>query len=300
MKTILIDNYQNINKIDDIICTIGAYDGIHQGHKKIFKTMNDIKKESEKMAVITFNSHPDFLLNKRGFDGKLSAFEEKSMLLSKYGFDYLIVLNTTTELLNLSYQEFHKILKQMGVKRIVVGEDFKYGHKGLGNVNTLSLDFDTVKVSLEVDENNEKISSNHIRMLLEEGKVQEIYKYTNEYYKIVGKVTYGRKIGSKIGFPTANIPLSFSKMRFGVYAVKVLLDEKKYLGIANIGNNPTIDESTSPLLEVNIFDFDGNIYGKEIEVELIDFIRDEIKFDNITKLQNRIASDKEYIKNKYK
>lgn len=300
METILIDNFEEIKKIDDLICTIGAYDGIHQGHKKIFQTMKDIKTNQEKMAVVTFNFHPDFLLNKRGYDGKLENFEEKSIVLAKYGFDYLIVLNTTKELLNKTYIEFNQILKALGAKKIVVGEDFKYGYKGLGNCETLKVDFQTTVVKLALDENEEKISSNHIRLLLEEGKVEEILRYTGSYYKIIGKVTYGKKIGSTIGFPTANIPLSFTKIRFGVYAVRVLFEDKVYIGIANAGTNPTIGDNIKPLLEVNIFDFDKDIYGKVIEVELLEFVRDQKRFENIDDLRKQIALDIEYIKNKYR
>ena len=297
-------NYTKDLKLDNLVATIGAYDGIHQGHKKIFTVLNNTG--NYKKAIITFNIHPDIALHKSNNDGVLNTLNEKIEIFKKYNIDYLIIfdiLSNEFNVLTLDPYSFNKLLKNLGVKKVVVGEDFVYGLNKSGNIKTLNEDFEVVSVPLVKPDNyiqtNDKLSSNKIREYLKNGDLEGLFGYTGEYFKICERVTEGKKLGSKLGFPTANIPLKYTKMKFGVYYVKVQIDGKIYNGVANVGNNPTTDVDIKPLVEVNIFDFNKDIYHKEIIVSFIEYIRTQIKFENLNSLKEQINKDVNYIKQKY-
>ena len=298
-------NYTKDIKINNLVVTIGAYDGIHQGHRKIFEVLSSFSKTDGnfKTAIITFDIHPDIVLNKTNNDGELNTLKEKIKIFEEYKIDYLIVLNINSDnnILLLDALEFNILLKEMGVKKVIVGEDFRYGVNKSGNTDTLAKDFDVIKVSLvKPNKSDEKISSKFIRQYLENGDLNSLYQYTNEYFTISEKVIEGKKLGSKLGFPTANLPLKFKKMKFGVYYVHVKIDNKIYHGIANVGDNPTTDLNIEPRVEVNIFDFKEDIYDKDITVSFVEYIRSQKKFDNVFALKEQVDKDINYLKTKYK
>ncbi len=290
-KLTKIINYSSDLKFNNLAVTIGAYDGIHNGHIAIFKKLSEQKSLK---AVITFDVHPDYVLNKRKDTGKILTIEEKARVISKYNIDYLIILDST--ILDLSYFEFNDILTSLGVKTIVVGSDFRYGKSAIGSTDTLD-SFNLIVIDLIMD-NKQKLSSNTIREYLRLGKVDELTKYGFDLFEITGVVTSGAKLGRKLGFPTANISIGdkYTDIRKGVYATNVIIDNKTYLGVCNIGINPTVNTQDKTRLEVFIIDENIDLYDKKIKVVFRKFIRDEKKFIDTDELVSQITKDVELTK----
>ena len=284
--------YNTQLRLSSLSVTIGAFDGIHNGHKKLFQ---NLFFEGLKTAVITFSTHPDYLLGKRENEGYLDSFEEKLKTFESYKIDYVILLDK--DVLNKTYDEFNIILENIGVKRVVVGKEFRYGKGGFGNIQTLQSKFQVEAVDLVID-GDSKMSSQVMRDLLSQGKVSDLIERGYEPFSISGVVDHGKKMGSKLGFPTANISFNdkFTGLMKGVYKVKVNIGENSYMGVCNIGVNPSIDNLEKPRLEVNILDYDDDLYGKKIKVTFLKFIRPEIKFSSIEELKERVNKDIEEVK----
>ena len=268
--------------------TIGAYDGIHEGHIKVINDL--INNKENKTAVMTFLVHPDIYLKKREDVGYILTKKEKEEFFSKTGVDYLIYLDN--ELLKLTFLEFNEYLKKLNVKKIVVGSDFRYGKDGIGNIETLKEDFKVDSIVL-VKENNEKLSSSLVRDALKQGNIKLVNKILKHDFVISEQVLHGDRIGTVLGFKTDNLEPheKYHDLRFGVYKVMVRIDNKEYLGIANFGYNPTIKKNSVPRLEVHIFNYDNDLYGKYIDVIFIDFIRDEKLFNSKEELIKQIKED---------
>lgn len=303
MELIKVDLLNN-NIPKNIVCCIGVFDGVHLGHQKLIEevicrgNLLGLKK-----AIITFNPHPDSVINNKDEKYITPLNEKIEIINTKFDIDYFIVISFNSELSKISYIEFfNSFLKNINC--IVVGYDFTFGYLGEGNVNKLKQLHDNVivieKISYGID--NEKISSKKIVELLSLGNVSLITRMlNNRFYKIKGVVEHGSHIGSEIGFPTANINLSsqYYSMRNGVYAVRVTMNNEIYLGIANYGCNPSFNKIMQSRLEVNIFNFNKDIYNKVIEVEFIEFIRDEIMFDSIDDFKIQLKKDIEKCNLKY-
>lgn len=284
---ILYFSFNAVNNIP-LDVTIGAYDGIHEGHLKVINEL--INHKEHKTAVMTFLVHPDIYLKKREDVGSILTKIEKEEFFKKIGIDYLIYLDN--ELLKLTFAEFNQYLKKLNVKRIVVGIDFRYGKDGLGSIDTLKDDFRTEGVPL-IKEHDEKLSSSLVRNALKEGNIKEVNRILKHDFIISGQVLHGDRIGTVLGFKTANLEPheKYHDLRFGVYKVKVIIDNKEYLGISNFGYNPTIKKNSVPRLETHIFNYDNDLYGKYIDVIFIDFIRDEKFFNSKEELINQIKED---------
>ncbi len=278
---------------ESLSVTIGAFDGIHQGHIKIFQNLayNDLKT-----AVISFKIHPDYSLNKRVNQGNIMTIEEKTKIFENYGIDYLILLEP--EILKMSYIDFNNLLKRIGVKRVVVGKEFHYGYQGIGTCDTLKDDFILLSLDIQKD-GQKKMSSETIRKLLQEGKVDELTTKGYPEYTITGVVEHGKALGSKLGFPTANLSMTnkYIGIKKGVYQTTVQIDDREYLGICNVGINPSTDTLANPRLEVHIIGLNEDIYNKYITVKFQKFIREEMKFTNLDDLKKQINKDIEIIKN---
>ena len=284
---------------DQSIVTIGAFDSIHIGHEKLLNEMLKQKKNSEykyKTIVFTFDMHPDYYLHKRNNNGYLQSKKEKNEIFKNYEIDYLVILGK--DILGYSYKEFHKeILNKVNTKTVVVGSDFVYGLNKEGNVNTLKEDYNVIDL-LAVNDNGQKISSTEIRNLLEQGKVEEASKLLGKPYSVSGVVIRGAGLGRKIGIPTANISCHEIgvKIADGVYGTIVKVSGEKYLGITNIGKNPTVNTQVVSRIETHIIDFDGDLYGKKIEIDFIKYIRGEIKFANVDDLVKMVKKNIEDFK----
>ena len=280
----------------DVTC-IGAFDGVHLGHQAL---INMAKSISTKYQILTFDPVP-----KKYFDimhRLLSTKDMKIDILSSFNPESVIFLNFE-DVKDLNPKDFCNILeKKLNTKSIVVGKDFKFGKNREGDVNFLIKYFGKSNVHVLNDYvvNDSKISSTLIKSTINQGNLDLANQYLGYSYKLKGTVMHGNRMGHQIGFPTANISIDINLVvpKFGVYEVVVIKDDKTYKGVMNIGNKPTVSDDINLSYEVHILDFDEDIYEAVLEVELLSFIREEIKFDNIDQLKTQIALDIKSIKNK--
>jgi riboflavin kinase/FMN adenylyltransferase len=300
---IIHEGYENLKLISPVV-TLGIFDGVHRGHKSLLDTLvlraRDIKGES---VVITFHPHPRLVLekNREGLSF-LSTMDEKIALLGEIHVDHLIIIEFTLNFSKMSAWDFvEKILiNKIGTKHLIVGYDHHFGHQGEGNFDTVkacavSMGFKVDQVQgLQSEEG--AISSSFIREALLKGKLEDANRWLGYNYSLKGSVIEGRKIGRKIGFPTANIKPEYEYKLIpcdGVYAVEILIDNKILPGMLSIGKNPTINNTEgSRSIEVNIFNFERDIYNKEIKVVFRYRLRDEKKFDTVDQLSHQMELDK--------
>lgn len=296
---LIYTNLNNINIPKGIVGCVGVFDGVHNGHNSVIGTVKEIGKSCNlKTALITFDPHPDYVLGKTCDEYYITPLEDRINTIKKlYNLDYMIIIEFTEKLSKLSYVEFYNLFLS-NLKVIVVGEGFRFGYKNLGTVNELiglhsKNDNKVIAVSHYLYNNQDKkVSSQDAVLLLKEGKIEDVVKLGIKY-KVSGIVTKGSQIGNKIGYPTANVQISdkYCPIKNGVYAVVIIIDEKRFLGIANYGYNPSFNKIEKPRLEVHIFEFNENIYDKKVEVEFISFIREEKKFKSIDDFLKQLEID---------
>ena len=286
------------------VVTTGTFDGVHAGHRKVLERLKEIAREEKGETVIfTFYPHPRQVLTPQENTLRLlNTLDEKIKLLRAAGIDHLIVFPFTVEFSRLSYQEFVKqvLIGQIGTACLVIGHDHRFGKNREGDFEYLKQCAEKYHFRIErldallVNELN--VSSTRIREALESGNIATANNFLGYPYELHGKVIEGLKVGRKIGFPTANIEAAeVTKLipGYGVYAVKVRIDNLTYMGMLNIGSRPTLNQNAdNRSIEVNIFDFEGSLYGKEISLLFIDKIRDERKFSGIDTLISRLHIDK--------
>jgi len=294
---------EEFKKIDNAIVTTGTFDGVHIGHQAILsKLVEFAKTEKGESVLITFFPHPRMVLQKDLSIKLLNTVSEKIALLSKTGIDHLLIFPFTKEFSRMSSVDFVRdiLVNTIGTKKLVIGYDHQFGRNREGSFKHL-LEFGPV-YGFEVEEisaqdiDNISVSSTKIRSaLINNGDVKTVSKYLGNFYHLSGLVVSGKKLGSKIGFPTANIHIEEDYKlipKDGVYAVSVEIDRKRYKGMLNIGLRPTIN-GKGRTIEVNIFDFDKEIYNLEIKLCFIDKLRDEQKFDSLDCLTKQLYIDKE-------
>lgn len=309
LKTISLSYPHEIAEIDqpETVCAIGFFDGVHQGHQHVIKTAQRLAKQQERQsAVMTFSPHPSAILRKSNHVvSYLTPLAEKQSILEDMGVDVLYVIAFNQTLAKLAPIEFigHFIV-QLGIKHLVSGFDFTYGYKGEGNADTLIKDSKGkfgVTIIDKCSSDNIKISSSRIRQLLQEGDVQTASQLLGRPLVTSGYVIKGDQRGRTIGFPTANIMVKpdYITPKIGVYAVKIQRADQVWLGMANLGYNPTFEHDhkvEKVKLEVHLFDFDQSIYGEELSIEWYEFIRSEQKFTGIEQLVVQLKQDEEDIR----
>ncbi len=292
------------------IVTIGTFDGVHIGHKKIIaKIVRNCKSENLESIILTFFPHPRMVLNENSDIKLLNTIDEKSELLAKNGIQNLVIQNFNTAFSELAAEEFvaDVLVKQLNIQKIIIGHDHRFGKNRAANIDDLIIfgkkyNFDVEQISVkEIDD--VAISSTKIRNAIIEGKITLANKYLGYNYQISGKIIKGKQIGRTIGFPTANIELEENYKlipKFGVYIVQSFFQNNTIFGIMNIGLKPTFDEKTVTI-EAHFLDFDADLYDKKITISIIEFIREEQKFENIETLKIQIQKDKlfalKFIKN---
>lgn len=295
--------------IENSYLTIGTFDGLHLGHKSLIDSLKTAARKTDaKTTVLTFWPHPRMVLSKSSSDLKLlNTIDERIWLFEKTKIDNLIIYPFTKEFSKIEAKDFiEKILvNKLNIKGLVIGYDHQFGYKRKGEVNCIAEAAKKYGFYLEqikaFSQENINVSSTNIRNALAEGNISLAEKYLSYKYFISGKVIHGKKIGRNIGFPTANIQTESYKLipGKGVYAVKFHFREKVLLGMMNIGNKPTVNNSDQNLtIEVNIFNFDENIYNKFVKIELLEKIRNEKKFDTLEALKIQINKDRQTILNK--
>ncbi len=287
-----------------LVITIGAFDGIHLGHQELIKNaVSKSKKLNYKSAVITFNPHPNEIISKeKRFS--INSLETKAKIIESFGVDYLIIIEFNDTFSKISKKEFiNNYLLKINVKEVIVGTDFKFGHHGEGNAYEISSLSDNKINSTIIDivkYENEKIGSTKIIELLKSGEIDLVNQLLGYEYFFTGKVIKGKQIGRQLGFPTANIDNDFARglLKVGVYGVNVCIDDKSYLGMMNVGHNPTCNFTNNISIEINLFDVDLDLYDKILKIECFCYVRGEIKFNSKEELIERLKCDKEIIINK--
>lgn len=294
---------ENLHIVNPIV-TIGSFDGVHKGHVQVISSLKKVARRlGGETVIISFEPHPrEVLYPMEQRPGILTTLEEKTEILAAYGVDHLIILQFTRALAELDYWDFVRdiLVDKIGLKGLVIGYDHRFGKNREGTFDKLKELAAKYHFYLEqeevYEENQINISSTKIRNALQIGDVDRVNEFLGYAYSIIGKVVAGDKIGRTMGFPTANIQLKDDRKLLpasGVYAVKVWVDEQEYGGMLNIGVRPTVSCTGVVRIEVNIFDFHQDIYGREIRIALVARIRGERKFDGIAELQKQLVVDRE-------
>lgn len=293
-------NFKEMKKNKNIVI-LGNFDGVHAGHQIILqKAVKRAKEKELKTIIYTFSEYP------KNQQTKITTSSEKAYLLNEIGIDFLYLENFE-KVRNYSPEEFVEkiIVNTLNASEVYCGFNFTFGKGKSGNVDILKklLIEKNIKLNIQeavFDENREIISSTRIRNYIKKGNFEKSRELLGHNFIILGKVIYGKQLGRVIGFPTANLRFE-NKIypEFGVYGVKIHIqdDKKVYNGVMNIGRNPTVDAGVLSV-ETNIFDFNADIYGKVILIEVLENIRKEKKFNSVDELKNQIGNDVNYWKNK--
>ncbi len=284
---------------ENSVVFVGNFDGLHRGHKRLLQKALDIKELEKDLVVValSFYPHPKSFFTNDIFR-TIFTLEEKAQVLKTFKCDYLKICEFDENKKNLSPYDFIKkyIVSDLKAKYVIVGEGYNFGKDKMGTVEVLTeicnnFGIKVIPVPHLVDE-NAKLSSTYIRQEIKNGNLKKVAEQLGHPYFTKGVVVEGKQLGRTIGFPTANITVDDEKLLpcNGVYATKTRISNKIYNSITNVGVNPTFDTNRK-VIETFIFDFDENLYGKEIVVEFYDFIRKERKFKNIDKLKEQISID---------
>ena len=304
--------YHSIHQLKNVknpVLTLGMYDGVHIGHQSIINQINTIAKEIDGESVLlTFDPHPRMVLQPNCDLKFIYTLNEKEQALEKLKLNHLIIHPFTKEFSQLSSLEFVRdlLVNEIKIHTLVIGYDHHFGKNREGNfeqLEILSKEFGFNLVQIEaVDCNQVAVSSTKIRTALANGDITYVNQALGCNYPLSGKVVHGDKIGRTLGFPTANLQVDELKIipAFGVYSVNVFVDNQRYLGLLSIGIRATVTNTKELRVEVNILDFNADIYGKTIRLEFLDKIRDEKKFNSLNELIEAINQDKTHAVNKYK
>ena len=286
---------------EQLVVTIGNFDGLHQGHKKIIQEMKIISQNSSAKTMVIFtepHAKEFFSMDKNIMEqpARISPWRDKFKNLENENIDFAFFLKFNKSLQTMSPDIFiEKVLGSLNISNLMIGDDFRFGQDRKGDFLMLKDWSESQGISLSklptFSIDNRRVSSSWIRETLSLSDFSTTKKLLGRPYSFEGKVVHGNRLGRSIGFPTANIWLPKNNLPIkGVFSVKISIDVSEFEGIANIGIRPTVG-GTSPVLEVNIFDFKKEIYGKRIKVEFVKKIRDEKKFDNLDDLKKQIAKD---------
>ncbi len=293
-------NFKEYTSQKPLALSLGMFDGVHLGHKSIVDELIKVGSENNlETAVLTFWPHPRFVFNPNENLKLLNTLEEKQSLLEKCGIDTLFLKEFDEEFRNLTGEEFVRqiLVDKLNIKYLIIGYDHSFGKNKSGNFELLQklsgeLGFEVERMeAINIHENN--ISSTKVRNALLAGNIKEANEMLGYYYSVSGTVVHGKKLGRTIGYPTANIETDPIKLlpKKGAYIVEVFIKDEQYKGMLSIGTNPTVN-GEKLTVEVYILDFEGDIYDEKITVAFRDFLHDEIKFEGLEKLIERLDEDK--------
>lgn len=284
---------------------LGNFDGVHLGHQALIKEMIGIaQKNGYKSSVLMFENHTKSVIDGKG-PSLITCMNQRYDILETLGVEIIYKMDFDKSIMNLSPEEFvSKILvDKLNVKAVVVGMDYKFGHKAAGNGQTLKdlgLKYNfKVKILDPIYMDGEIVSSTWVRKSILDGDMKQAKRLLGRNYSILGKVVQGKRIGNKLGFPTANMEplINYVLPKNGVYSSETIVDGVKYLSASSVGYNPTFNENVIKI-ESHIIGFTKNIYSLNIELVFIEYLRKEIKFDNIDLLKKQILDDINRIKGK--
>lgn len=281
------------------IVALGNFDGFHMGHQAVVgRAVARARSEGRPALVATFDPHPMRYFRPQSPWFRLTTLEQRERLILAAGVDAMLVFQFDAEFAAVSAADFISdwLVRRIGAAGVVTGQDFTFGKDRGGDVAQLKLMGQANRMSVEtvapVTDGGEVVSSTRIRAALQAGDCEQATRLLTRPFAIEGIVEHGDKRGRELGFPTANLPIgNYLRPRYGIYAVRGHLEDGRVLdGVANLGTRPMFDPPKE-LLEPHFFDFDGDLYGQRIEVELISFIRDELVFDDVEALVAQIAKD---------
>lgn len=304
MKTIIdISNFINEEKT---FVTIGTFDGVHYGHQKILeKLILEAKKTGKKSVLLTFFPHPRMVLQKDASIELINTITEREKLLKKTGLDYLIIHPFSREFSRTTALEFVRdiLVNKFNISKLIIGYDHHFGKNREGNIQQLTeysylYDFTVEEIPAQ-DVDDVSVSSTKIRHALHAGNLKTANRYLGYNFMLNGVVVNGKKLGGKIGYPTANISIEEDYKlipKTGVYVVKATINKNSVFGMMNIGNRPTVNGNYQTI-EVHFFDFNQDLYGKKLTIELLYFLRNEEKFDSLDALIHQLKEDEKTAKN---
>lgn len=294
------------------VVTIGTFDGVHAGHRKIIERLvNSAKANNLDSVVLTFFPHPRMVLQKESGIQLINTIDERKQLLERTGIDHLVVHPFTHQFSRLTALEFVRdiLVNRLKAKRIIIGYDHRFGRNRTADINDLKRFGE--EFGFEVEEINQQdveevaVSSTKIRNALLEGRVERANLYLQHPFSLTGEIVKGRGIGKDLGFPTANLEIKEDYKlipKNGVYVIRTHIDGQKVYGMMNIGTNPTVG-GKEKTIESYFFDLDKDLYGKTLQIELLVRIRDEKKFGSIDDLKLAMKQDqafsKQYLKDNY-
>lgn len=293
--------------VKNAVVTIGTFDGVHLGHRKIISRITELAKDiGGESVILTFFPHPRMILHPEDQDIRMiNTIPEKAGLLEQLGVDHLIITPFTRDFSNQSPEEYIKniLVDKIGTKKIVIGYDHRFGKDRQGGLKELQqlspvYGYDVIEIP-EQDIHDVAVSSTRIRKALLNDEIELANEFLGYPFFITGKVNRGDQIGRTIGYPTANILIEETYKLIpsdGIFAVKVYVDGEAHKGMGYIGHRPTINGMTRNI-EVNILDFNRDIYSQPIKMELLHFVRGDMKFDSLEQLKAQIDRDKEAVKN---
>lgn len=296
MEIINVENFKE-DRFETAIA-LGNFDGVHIGHQKLIKEMvENSKKFGLKSSVLLFNNHTKTVLEGKG-PKLITSLKQKYDLIESLGVDIIYTMTFNENIMKLSPEEFVNgiLIEKLNCKAVVVGTDYRFGHKASGNADLLrelGIRFNfLVNIVSPMYVDNEIVSSTKIRELITKGDLDMVKILLGRDYSLCGKVIHGKKMGTKLGFPTANIELleNYIVPKKGVYNTRTIIDNNKYLSATSVGYNPTFNEDILKI-ESHIIDFNENIYDKIVEIVFIKYLRDEFKFDTLDLLVEQMNKD---------
>ena len=301
MKT--IHGIENFPADEASIVTIGTFDGVHLGHQQILKQLIDTSRKSKlKSVLLTFFPHPRMVLQPDISMRLIQTIQEREKALQKTGLDYLVIHPFSTEFSRLSADDYVKqiLVEQLNVRKVVVGYDHRFGRNRTASLEDMYHyadihEFEVIEINAEKIEST-AVSSTKIRKAIDEGNIELANTYLGHSFTIEGMVIDGDKRGRELSYPTANIDLKNPHKivpKQGVYLVKSNLEDRIIYGMMNIGTKPTFN-AAMPSIEVHFFDWNGNLYGQVVQVELLKWVREERKFNTVEELQTQIQADEQY------
>lgn len=299
----IYEGIENFGHVKNPVVTSGTFDGVHLGHQKILHRLREIADEiNGETVLITYWPHPRLVLYPDEHNLRLlSTFEEKAKLLREFGIDHLLTIPFTKDFSELTSEQFIKniIIETIQTCKLVIGYDHRFGKNREGSFEFLKANIDQYSFDLEEisreDVDNVGVSSTKIRMALEEGNIEIANEFLGRAYELNGIIIKGQQLGRSIGFPTANIHIPHDYKLIpcdGAYAVEIKIEDGIFQGMLNIGIRPTVNGSTRTI-EVNLFDFEGDLYDSRVCIKLKSYLRPEIKFTGLEALQQQLKKDKE-------
>lgn len=307
----LASSFKSNNKT---VVTIGTFDGVHLGHRKIIKRLNQVADERDlDSSLLTFFPHPRMVLQQKQDLKLINTIDERIDLLSKTGLNHLIIEPFTIDFSRLKAEEYVEkyLVNYLNAAVVIVGYDHRFGRNRTANIDDLrkfatTYNFEVEEISKQ-DIDDVAISSTKIREAITNGHIDLANNYLTRPFLLSGKVIKGKQLGNKLGYPTANLDLKEDYKiipKAGSYIVSSTIAQHTYYGMMNIGLNPTVNQSDKKSIETHFFDFDENLYGKNLQIKLLKRIRDEKKFESVEMLKDAMKLDeifsRQYIKSHVK